>query len=113
MKNGIPKNIMLSGITNVVISAGRLIISNELKILLPTTFPRARLSLFFFAAATDTITSGRLVPNAIADAANTSVPMFNSFDNSITEVIVYSAEKYIAIILAVNIGSVFFSSFLW
>ena len=49
MKNGIPKNIMLSGITNVVISAGRLIISNELKILLPTTFPRARLSLFFFA----------------------------------------------------------------
>ena len=91
--NGIEKLIIFIGIVSVPNRAGIPITPRLLKMLDPVTFPIARSALPFFAAITDTTSSGNDVPIAIAETAITSFPMSNIVDSSITDTIVQLAEN--------------------
>jgi len=84
---------MFEGIVSVPNNEGIPITPRLLKMLDPVTFPIARSALPFFAAITDTASSGSDVPIAIAEIAITSFPISNIVDSSITDFIAQLAEN--------------------
>ena len=94
---GIVNTIKFRGIISVSMNEGIAITPRALNILDPVMFPIAIPLLPFLAAITDVANSGNEVPIAMAVTAIISSPIFNNFDNSITDLIVKSAEIAISI----------------